>query len=537
MNAISFPLSPQMQGAKVADLQDALRVVLDRRAVLATSDADREALAERVKAERTEQKYGEGTRKVVAVFQRERDLPPHDGMVNEATAAALNALLRGWGLLDGAAQTPTVPRAAVVGGRVVRDDGLPVAGVRVVAFHADGRGDIRLGADATDPDGRYTLRYEPLPGVDAVKLSVSAIGDDGRTLATSRPDHPAGSLEVVNLTVPVGTIAADDHQFEGAVVLAHGAAAEKMTLRLYRREFGGGATKLDETTTRGQGRYAFRYPAGAAGLSLEVRAVAGDRETVLTAPLHDLAGTPRAVVNLAAPSVLQPPAAEYRRLHDALAPHVGTPAKLAGAKEADGRQELSLLNRVSGWDARLLALAATAEQLGGDPEVGLSGEAVYGLLRVGLPSDKRMLARVGADGVKLALQKARGAGVIALTDPQLLAVQQQYAAFSRKVRLADPLPGGRATYADLLDKAGLDPATRERFADVFLANRGGDLWKAAEAAKVPVPAIRKLQLQGKVSYLTGHSGPLAARLVGRVKQTPAELVSADFHMPDTWKGG
>ena len=45
--------------------------------------------------------------------------------------------------------------------------------------HEADRGAIRLGEDTTDAEGRYTIRYEPLPGVDGINLRHSALGEDG----------------------------------------------------------------------------------------------------------------------------------------------------------------------------------------------------------------------------------------------------------------------------------------------------------------------------------------------------------------------
>ena len=55
-----------------------------------------------------------------------------------------------------AAEPPSTPKnAATIYGRVVRSKGAPLQGVRVVALSAVGK---RLGADATDKEGAYTIR-------------------------------------------------------------------------------------------------------------------------------------------------------------------------------------------------------------------------------------------------------------------------------------------------------------------------------------------------------------------------------------------
>ncbi|MDW8224366.1 MAG: hypothetical protein RMJ82_15595, partial [Gemmatales bacterium] len=71
MNKITFPLSLEMRSPRVADLHDALLFLLERGAIKAleppnspTADELR-ALAEKLRAERASQLYGDATRQLV----------------------------------------------------------------------------------------------------------------------------------------------------------------------------------------------------------------------------------------------------------------------------------------------------------------------------------------------------------------------------------------------------------------------------------------------------------------------------------------
>ncbi len=130
MNRIISPLEQGMRGLQLANLQDALQMLLDRGG-LGVSDEERRGFNERLRAERTESLYGEMTRRLVALFQRQQGHPEPSGDVDEQTAGALNALLEEWGLLDEA----TAPTARVVSGVVRREDDVPLQGVRVRAAH------------------------------------------------------------------------------------------------------------------------------------------------------------------------------------------------------------------------------------------------------------------------------------------------------------------------------------------------------------------------------------------------------------------
>jgi len=104
MNRITFPLKARMAGADVANLQDALRLLLERGVVLADDADARQELSAALTDERTRQSYGEATQKLVSSFQESRQLQA-SGEVDEPTANALNALLREWGMSPSAAST------------------------------------------------------------------------------------------------------------------------------------------------------------------------------------------------------------------------------------------------------------------------------------------------------------------------------------------------------------------------------------------------------------------------------------------------
>ena len=534
MNMITFPLKQRMQGAAVADLQDVLQLLLDRGVLLSNDEAARRELSAALKPEHTEQTYRGATRKLVSLFQDGQRLQA-SGEVDEATAKALNALLDQWGRLDQA----TAPKAQVVSGQVRREDRLPVHGGKVRAFHEAERGAIRLGEDTTDAEGRYTIRYELLPGVDGINLRISVTDDDGELLQSSEAIRNAKPLEIMDLTLPMDHKPATQRRIEGQITLQHGLPAAQLKLRLYRLDFGGKATLLNETSTLEGGQYAFTYDPGGQAVSLEVRAVKGANEEIpLSKPLNDLSGESRAGLNLVAPGALQPLAAEYRRLSADLTPHVEQMTKLADARENNERQDLTVLNRATGWDARLIALAATTERLSADADVQLPQECVYGLLRAGLPSDKLMLAQIQPDVAEQALKTARDAGIVELSDQQIGDFKKQFATFATTVRLNVPVPGGspRSTYGQLLDKSGLSPDEQAKFAPIYLSHRGdaAQLWDEARKAGLGDAQVGKLQLQGKLAFLAGNSEGMTTHLMKKQINDPVQLVEQDFHRVDSW---
>jgi hypothetical protein len=195
MKPIIAPINPGDQSVEVANLQAALVVLLTRQ-VIQVEPGLRTELLNGLAQESQGQAYREATTRTVSSFQEQRHLEP-SGKVDQPTAQALNAALREIGALDG----EPAPRVHVISGQVRREDGLLLPGIRVRANHEAGRDAIRLGEDVTDVEGHYTIRYEPLPGLDLVELRVSALGEDGAPLQSSDLIHAAKAVEIVNLTV------------------------------------------------------------------------------------------------------------------------------------------------------------------------------------------------------------------------------------------------------------------------------------------------------------------------------------------------
>lgn len=532
MKPIIPPIHPDDQGPEVANLQQGLQLLL-RRELIAVEPGLREQILRELTSEQQEQRYRGATKELVSLFQRSRHIPP-DGDVGDDTAKALTAALREIGALD----IELTPQGYVVSGAVRGEDGRFVRGVRVRAFHASDGGAIRLGEDMTDAEGRYTIQYEAPPGTESVSLQVTVSGDDGEPWARSPIVPNARIQERVDLTMPGQAPQQSEWRIEGVIVLDDGRPAEGLKLRFYRRGFGDQTIQLGDAETREGGRYAFAYDGEGRGISLEVRAVdATGAEIVLSDPLNDLG--PSAEVNLVAPASLMPLAAEYHRLHQDLLPHIGNMAKLAEVKENTTQQDLTILNRATGWDARLIALASISERLASDPDIGLPSDALYGLLRAGLPSDKRLLAQVEPEVIEQALTMVRDAGIVTLDDETIANTRKIFAEARDKIRLNLQIPGSRSTYGALLKTSGLDEAAQKSFASIYLNHRGDaeQMWaKARDEAGLDRKQIHALQLQGKLAFLTGNSEGMTRRLLlEKQVSDPLHLVDQGFYRAEAWK--
>lgn len=532
MNRIVSPLRPDMRGTAVADLQEALRLLLDRGVILRDDEGARRDLSAALERERSEQTYGGATRKLVGIFQETNHLDVRIGEVDERTAAVLNDVLSELGAFD----APREAQRRVVAGRVTQEDQSPFKGA-VALFHESDQGSIRLGETSTGADGHYTIRYETLPGLDSVNARVSALDEAGRAVKNSDVVRSVGPLQVIDLVVPMAQPMADARRVEGRISFDHGAPAQGLTLRLYRLGFGGAdaAVRLAETKALEHGVYSLPYAANGNAANLEVRAVGeAGNEVALTKIIRN-AGE-RETLNLVAPSTTKPLAAEFTRLAGDLQSRIGDLGRLRTARETAEQPDLTLLHESSGWDARLIATAALATRLSAQEETGLPQDALYGLLRAGLPSDKLQLAQVSMEAFDQALAKARSAGIVQIDEAAVPQIRKDFETFSVNTRLAIQAPGSQATYGQMLAKLDIGADEQKTFAKLYLNHRGDakSLWDAAENAGLGA-VVPKLKRQGKLAFLTTNNPDLTQKLQADLGDAgPQQLVKMGLYKKEKW---
>lgn len=485
-------------------------------------------------------------REQIAMLQRELDRAHEAAGASDTRMAELNNLLAGAqariqelvALLDKANSGVNI-----VSGMVQRAGRLPARSVQVKAYHREaaehGRS-LLLGETTTDVNGLYTIRYEPLLQIPRINLLVAVVDEAGLSLVMSdlRPNPDA--FETIDLMLPDAMPQAPLRRVEGRVVYQNGlpVAASALTLRLYRARFGGVRELLAQDDTRDNGLYTLTFNADSSAASLIIFAVPdGGEETQLSKQLTYPRNAERIVADLVVPGRAQAQGSEYARLTADLTAHTGEIDNLRNAKENDKIQDITVLHQATGWDARLIGLAALGERLRHGDENQLPQEAVYGMLRAGLPSDKLLLAQMHPDVVASALQAASKAGIVAYDDTAIQEIKTQFADFADKTRMALPVPGSHATYASMLSLAGLDPDQSKAFAREYLNHQGDtrQFWtNAKEKVGLDDAAIARLQLQGKLALLAGNSEPVLKHLLDKGLADPADLIAHDLYTPEAW---
>jgi hypothetical protein len=394
------------------------------------------------------------------------------------------------------------------------------------------------GADASKDIDVSGLQRTP-PGVYQVTVTPTDVFKPTAQFVTVPPSN----FNVAEFIIDKGTQPGPQpnpqptsYNLVGILIFDHGLPAAGITTRLYSVGFGGNDMKLGETKADAQGAYSISYnfpPGTSPSLQVRVLDPSGNEVTISNTKFN---AQTLETLNLVVPSSVQPLLPEYQRLAADLDKTVGGIANLGQAQEGPARQDLTLLNQSTNWDARLVALAATAAQQ--TPVTGLGQDVLYSLYRVGLPTDSSLLAMVPSSAVQAALAKASQAGIISLNNQQIAGAVSTFQTFANKTLLATTSPGAASNYNDLLVANLPDATQRATFANLYFSNpKAPDFWAQAIGLKLPAATLDSLKLQGKFLYLTFNNATLAQKLqqdVGSLSNL-SQLADKDYHRNDTWQ--
>ena len=218
MNRIIAPIKTGESGPQVANLQGALRLLLDRGVIRGLDSPDRPTAEELAKLsaqlvdEEAQTVYGKTTLRLIQIVQLQQGLGDNlRGVVESKTADRLNRLLEELGALD---ETSTDEFS--VRGRVALANGMPAVGFTVRARALNLRRFQALRREAvTDSDGRYEISYS------REQFSQMEKGNADLVIRAFSPDRASNSDEPVvesptlfnaplvaevNLTVPAKVI-------------------------------------------------------------------------------------------------------------------------------------------------------------------------------------------------------------------------------------------------------------------------------------------------------------------------------------------
>jgi len=290
------------------------------------------------------------------------------------------------------------------------------------------------------------------------------------------------------------------------------------------------------TDSKGQYLIHYQWEAGfrelGPDLLLKVFSTAEEKTEIGSAPVRYNASLTE-IIDVIIPAARVPRLSEYERLLSDLRPLAGKTG-LHGLRENDKKDNITLLSNKTGWDARMVAMAAQAEKLG--RETGADPTHYYALFRAGAASDADSISRQSPAFLKKVLSDAAASKVIPEGSDIEKTLRIQ-AALHTESLLKRPHAAAVSTMDSMLD-IRLKANEKKTFTECF-KDAGGDMakfWEMLPAKGIAAKTVEQLKLDGKMGYLTQHNAPLIKKLYQKHKiSDPAELVSAGFYKAAAWK--
>lgn len=331
----------------------------------------------------------------------------------------------------------------------------------------------------------------------------------------------------------------------GRVVSASTTESGRFEVRLVVREMAG-AEPVAETTTAPDGTFRLVAPAFDDAVDLQVEVlVDGERVgssavayDVVTAPRDRPDDEPREPLRLDVHLGQARAGAEWPTLRSSIE-RAGRvrPAEL---REDAERQDLTYLASKTGWDARVVAMAALADRLADELRTDEIGPGlVYALLRAGVPGDASSLRRLSRDQAERVWTAAVRGGVLAAEDarrlPRALAALDRLAADERLEHV--PVPGASSVRELVADVVGDDERLQRAVVDAARRFAGDDKGFWREARQLLGDRADQLRADDLVAPFALGSAPLLRRVRDRVPEARSarELALAGFGEAETWR--
>ena len=430
-----------------------------------------------------------------------------------------------------------------ISGRVIDSaSGSGIAGLKVEAWDKDLLFDDLVGSTETQVDGSFEFKFDSSYFKELFldrspdlffkvfhNESLIKSTEDSVLWNVSQPD--------VHVVIPVS---ADDlqppenqplYQVSGLVTTEDGRAVREVIVEVWDQRLGGENLIASGATDR-SGRYLVCYdPSDLDGKShadIMVRVLDPGRQRVELARSDVIyQADPVIVVNLVVVAAEVNRPSEYERLLKA----TETLLEQTPLVELDADAVVYIASR-SGWDARLVAMAAEAARL--NAITGIPAAHYYALMRSELSAES--IHQLPESSVQTALETAIASAVIT-DDHPIDATLKIYQQQNIPALQAYTSAAAVSSLGDMLDLS-LDDERKQQFLQAYQSTAGQPekLWTTLADSGFDEALIDQLKTEGKLGFITRQNAPLVARLgseadISRVEDLPR----AGLYKADAWK--
>lgn len=438
-------------------------------------------------------------------------------------------------------QGPVTGDDYTVSGVVTTEDGKPFVNLIVRAFCINVGGENVLGLPThTDKAGQYRITYTE---ADIRKLSnepsradilirvYNPAGDNTQHFAESKIRNNAGQNETIDVQVKDLTdLVPLSIQLKGAVLKRGVRDFTAFKIKIYNKTLLEGEQKIAETFPDQEGFYQLTVQDNNPlvfhkSFSLQARAYFGDKIVGESGLIYNLSRDTTLNIFISE-DASESLASEYDLLKSHLAMNYA--GELTELKEDDDHNQISQLAQVSGWDARLVAMAAKAEGLANDTDV--EPQHYYALFRAGVSSNAKKLSALTTEQILEILSQAQKNNIIAKTtiaDGTATAIQDNF---------THTLLEQTSLQSMLMLSLGEEQINQFLNHYQIHKNNPETFWATLEDVGFSADTVSKLRLDGQLGYLTGQNISVIEKIYHQHEPNdPEDLVRNGFYKSDTWQ--
>ncbi|MEB3281214.1 MAG: Tc toxin subunit A [Lyngbya sp.] len=443
------------------------------------------------------------------------------------------------------------PQSYLVRGTVIQSNNISLPNLIVRAFDWDSQGEELLGETITDANGNYQITYtnEKFSRFETEgsgpDLIVRAYNQQGEILSSSPRKNNAQVQETVDLTISIAQ--EDIFVVQGTIRQDYGNFALSNVRVVAVDKCVGEEQILGEAITDTNGNYTINYSLmvltikGKEISDLQIKVMSlEDRNDILAISPIKYDASKQEVIDVIVPTEKLKRPDEYQRISNDLSPHCKNQSnngkRFAQLQENDERQDITYLANKTGWDARMVAMVALADQFSQKSEI--QSEFYYALFRAGIPANEKVLSQIQPEIVQDLWNKAADEKII----PDILKGEisqnvERFKSYAAGQLLNQSATIGVSSLKELLDVSlGTDENRKQRFAQLYYDNKNNSdsLWQKV-SEEFGQETSDRLQLDGKLSFLTINNSKLIGKLhQNRNLRNPIDLVRSGLYKRDNW---
>ncbi len=519
MFPIQAPLNPNSTKEAIANLQTGLQIL----------DFAIDA------AEFQSHTYNDTTRRAVMKLQRTFRLNETDGFVGEFTARQLNEMLRAKGAFE--------PAQFMFNARVINaNTQSSVPDVDVEVWDRSNASNAPLGNATTNADGAFQINLDDtiISREHDLFFKIFRDGQLVSDTANSFSWHANRNdgLVIIPLIVTEnnnGTGTRSDSTISGKVVTTSGVPLVKTKVIAFSKGLEEDKI-LGEAITGENGDYKILYEAEVLqgtkpDIELHVFEAGNDQKEIGRSAVKYNAAkdeTLDVVINQVNVETLP----EYDRLVKDIQPHLGR-LTLKDLQETNGKDQVTYLSNKTAWDGRMIAMAVQANKL--SAETGIPPDHYYALFRAGVKNDAEALSKLSPQSTESILKKAAESKLIESSD-QISSTVEKVRHLGVDFLLNNVFSSGVSSLGSMLSLR-LNDDQKKLFVQTA-KEAGGDtakLWTGLKEKGVQPETIARLQIDGKLGYLTNQNAAVVKKLnESHNIKDPVDLIHEGFYKPEKW---